>query len=317
MKGKPMHGHLPTILAALILFHSTPAGSEAIPQWRSGFETGFPGEWLDWDNGSWTESGVPSPGFTEAWTIVDTTEFPDVWADDHCYKGWILDASSDGTSHRAYPGIHVDIPSPLVNSFMVWLEADYDAMSDSDWIHFATWGNNIDWDVHTMSVRRRRVEMAHLDWSYIGPEPQPDFPLGTWVRFTAYIHYTPGGDGLVYVWQDGVPILEGHYTTRTGQNLMRAHWGMYASGSVDQGVQYNDEIQIWSLTEPLTDFTTEPPSPYDTPRPDEEPDVDVPDGEPPLDPGPDGATDTSVDPGTDGTGDDGSSASGCGCALAS
>jgi hypothetical protein len=293
-----------SILASLILLHPVPAGAEAIPEWRSGFETGFPGEeWLDYDGGAWTESGVPNPGLTEAWTIVDPGTWPHVLAGEHAYKGWILDASSDGSSHRAYPGIHVDIPSPLVNRFWVWLEADYDAMSDPEWIHFATWGNNPDWEVHTMSVRRRRVEMAHLDWSYIGPEPQPDFPLGRWVRFTVYIHYPPAGDGHVHVWQDGVPVLEGHYTTRTGQNLMRAHWGMYASGSVDQGTQYNDEIQIWSLTEPLTDFTTEPPSPYDDPVP--------PDGEP------DASTDAAADPGTDGADDDGSPASGCGCALVS
>ncbi len=301
---------------ALVLLAQGTAVAEAIPQWRSGFETGFPGdEWLDYDSGAWTESGVPNPGTTEAWTIVDRTEFDDVWADEHCYKGWIFGASPDGSSHRAYPGIHVDIPSPLVNRFMVYLDADYDAMSDSDWIHFATWGNNPDWEVHTMSVRRRVVEMAHLDWSYIGPTPQPEFPLRTWVRFTVYIHYTPGGDGLVYVWQDGVPVLEGHYTTRTGQNLMRAHWGMYASGSVDQGTQYNDEIQIWSLTEPLSDFTTEPPSPYDDVLPDEAPDADVPEADASPEPSVDASTDPSTDPADDAADDGQDDAAGCGCAL--
>jgi hypothetical protein len=271
-------------LALLSLAAPRRAAADAIPQWRSGFETGYPGdEWLDYDNGSWTASGVPNPGFAEAWTIVDSAAWPHVLEGVHAYEGWILGESADGSSHRAYPVIHVDVPSPLVNRFSVWLEADYDAMDAPDWIHFATWGNNPDWDVHTMSVRDRRLEMAHLDWSYIGPEPQPDFPLGRWVRFSVYIHYPPGGDGLVYVWQDGEPVLEGHYTTRTGQNLMRAHWGMYASGAVDQGVEYDDDIQIWSLTEPLTDFSTEPPSPYDEPGPpDDLPDaaVDAMDGEP-------------------------------------
>jgi hypothetical protein len=132
-------------------------------------------------------------------------------------------------------------------------------------VHFATWGNNPDWNVHTMSVRDRKLEMAHLAWSYIGPQPQPDFPLKQWVRFTAYIHYQ-GATGYIRVWQDGVPVLEGDYTQVAGTSLMRAHWGWYSSGSIDQGVQYNDEIQIWTLSEPLTDLTTEPPSPY-TPDP--------------------------------------------------
>ena len=60
-------------------------------------------------------------------------------------------------------------------------------------------------------------------------------------------------------------MLEGTYTTVAGTNLMRAHWGWYSSGSIDQGVQYNDEIQIWTLGSPLTDLEPEPPSPYGVP----------------------------------------------------
>jgi uncharacterized membrane protein YgcG len=198
----------------------------------------------------------------EAWTIVDTSD-PHVFAGSHAYKGWPF--AVQGESHRAYPLVHLDVPSPLVNSFMVWLDVDYDQLSAPEWIHFATWCNNPDWNVHTMSVRDRKLEMAHLSWSYIGPAPQPDFPLQQWVRFTAYINYE-GASGYVRVWQDGVPVLEGTYTNTTGTNLQRAHWGWYSSGSIDQGVQYNDEIQIWTLSEPLTDLNTEPPSPY-TPDP--------------------------------------------------
>ncbi len=36
---------------------------------------------------------------------------------------------------------------------------------------------------------------------------------------------------------------------------------MYASGSVSQGVQYNDEILICTLDEPLTDLVHEPSCP--------------------------------------------------------
>lgn len=238
------------------------------PQWYSGFEQGFPGEWLDYDGGSYSASGTVNPGKTEAWTIVDKQQFPDVFAGNHAYKGWIIDANPPGESHRAYPVIHCDIPSPLVNSFMVYLDVDYNQLDVPDWIHFATWANNEDWEVHTMSVCDRKLEMAHLSWSYIGPEPQPDFPLNQWVRLTVYIDYPPNGTGMVHVWQDGVPVLEGAYTARSGQSLMRAHWGMYASAEITQGVQYNDEIQIWSLSDPLTDFSMEPPSPYTTPAAD-------------------------------------------------
>lgn len=252
-------------LALVLLVLSPQARGAPKPEWYSGFETGFPGEWLNYDNGTYTASGVPNPGMQEAWTIVSKTQEPQgVFAGTHGYKGWILGANPAGTNHRAYPAIHCDIPSPLVNSFMVYLDVDYTKLAASDWIHFATWGNNPDWEVHTMSVRDRKLEMAHLSWSYIGPTPQPDFPLKKWVRFTVYIHYPPGGQGLVHVWQDGTPVLTGNYTARSGQNLQRAHWGMYTNPEVTQGLQYNDEIQIWSLSAPLTDLTTEPPSPYAT-----------------------------------------------------
>jgi len=198
----------------------------------------------------------------EAWTIVDTSD-PNVPAGSHAYKGWPIAAQAD--SHRAYPVLHSDIASPLVNSFLVYLDVDYDALAVEEWVHFATWGNNPDWAVHTMSVRDRKLEMAHLTWSYIGPAPQPDFPLRQWVHMTAYIDYQ-GAEGYIRVWQDGAAVLEGTYTTVAGTSLQRSHWGWYSSGSITQGVQYNDEVQIWQLDAPLSDLDTEPASPY-TPDP--------------------------------------------------
>ena len=130
------------------------------------------------------------PGFNEAWTIVDAlvpTSSP------------AATRTRGGRSPRKPTGIartrafHSDIPSPLVNSFLVYLDLDYDALAAHEWVHFATWGNNPDWAVHTMSVRDRKLEMAHLNWSYIGPTPQPEFPLRHWVRFTAYLNYQGAG----------------------------------------------------------------------------------------------------------------------------
>jgi MYXO-CTERM domain-containing protein len=238
----------------------------ARPAWSTGFEEGFPGEFLDWDDGSFSANGSQRSGRTASWAIADASQGAPTFGGEHVYKGWVH--ASGSSSHRAYPVIHVNIPSPLVNSFMVYLDADY-AQLGANWVHFATWGNDADWTVHTMSVRARKLEMAHLDWEWIGPSPQPDFPLKRWVRFTVYIHYRPQGDGTVVVWQDGAPIMRGRYTDTTGQNLMRAHWGMYASGGTSSAVQYNDDIQIWTLSEPLTNFTDEPESPYVEQEPEE------------------------------------------------
>jgi len=248
---------LATTVLSFCAFSGSALAQQAKPAWYSGFEEGFPGEWLDWGDGSFTTSGNANSGLAEAWTILKGGDL--VYAGEHVYKGWAVSAKSD--SHRAYPVIHVDIPSPLVNSFMVYLDVDYSNLSSSDWVHFATWGNNEDWAVHTLSVRERKLEMAHLSWRYIGPGSQPEFPLRRWVRLTAYIHYD-GDEGYVRLWQDGVAMLEGTYTAVPGRNLMRAHWGWYSNGAVSRGVQYNDEIQIWTLDEPLTNLEREPPSPY-------------------------------------------------------
>jgi len=236
--------------------------------WQSGFEKGFPGgEWLDLSNDSPAPQGVMPSGQVSAWTIVDRKSGEPVFAGNYAYRGWI-----EGTSnypHRAYPVVHVDIPTPLVNTFHAYLDADYGQMSPTDWIHFGTWGNydpdtkTGQWALHTMAVRDRKLEFAHVSpfhGEYIGPENIPDFPLRRWVRFTVYILYE-GATGFVQVWQDGVPMLRAEVSNLTlhpGTNLRTAHWGMYASGSVGQGVQYNDELMICTLSAPLTDLFREP-----------------------------------------------------------
>lgn len=233
--------------------------------WESGFENGFPGEWDTYDNGSWSPDGSMPVDRVSAWTIVDAGVEP-VFSGDHGYKGWIWGPSND--SHRAYPGISLMATTPIVNTFMVRLDVDYDALGP-EWIHFGTWGNFLAEDqsglyaLHTMSVRERKLEFAHTepflgDW--IGPEPQPDFPTGQWVRFTVYAHYE-GDTGVVQAWQDGVPVLRAAVSQLAefpGTWLSYAHWGMYAGATASTGTQYNDDIRIWQLDAPLVDLEAEP-----------------------------------------------------------
>ncbi len=242
------------------------AGAGCTLAWSSGFENGFPGEWLNYDNGSYSANGTMPAGRVSAWTIIDSGSGEPIYSGEHGYKGWIVAAAAE--SHRAYPGIHTDIPTPAVNTFMVNLDADYGQMGPSEWIHFGTWGNEDDqgngvWALHTMSVRDSKLEFAHTNpfsGEYIGPAPRPDFPLRQWIRFTVYIHYE-GTTGTVQVWQDGVPMLRAEVSALAadpGTNLTRAHWGMYASAETTQGIQYNDDVRIWTLDQPLTDLDTEP-----------------------------------------------------------
>lgn len=235
---------------------------QATKEWQSGFETGFPGEFLDYDDGSWSASGDPISGKAEAWTIVDESDPLVMWGN-HAYKGFPTGPTSESV-HRAYPVVYLDVPSPAVNSFMTYIDADFSQVSASEWIHLATYANNPDWVVFTMSVRDKKLEMAHLDWDYVGPAPQPDFPLRKWVRMTTYMEFN-GSSTLVEVWQDGVHIFEGHFTDDNGTTLQRVHWGWYSSAGWTEGVEYDDEIQVWSLSDKITDFTDEPESPYGTP----------------------------------------------------
>ncbi|RIK96313.1 MAG: hypothetical protein DCC71_22510 [Proteobacteria bacterium] len=208
-------------------------------------------------------------GSTSAWTIVSRGSGHPVRSGDRAYRGWVTGASS--SSHRPYPGLSTGdggstppaIASPIVNTFWVWLDTDYNALSPSDWISLGTWGNNTDWIVHTLSVRDRRLEFAHtvpFAGQYIGPQPMPTFPLRRWVRITAYIEYN-GSIGNVRVWQDGVPMLRGDWTQRPGTTLRRAHWGLYANGAVRSANMYNDDVSVWTLSERITDFSREPRPP--------------------------------------------------------
>jgi hypothetical protein len=239
--------------------------------WQSGFENGFPdGEWLDSDTGSYSLDGAMPAGRVSAWTIVHRESGEPVFAGNHAYKGWITGTAEN--SHRAYPGLHLAISTPLVNTFFVFLDADYERMSALDWIHLGTWGNHDKatesgrWALHTMAVRDRKLEFAHTSpfhGEYIGPATPADFPLRRWVRLTAYMVYQDT-TGFIQVWQDGVPVLRATVPglkENPGTLLRTAHWGMYASGSVRRAVQYNDEIRICTLNAPLTDLIREPQCP--------------------------------------------------------
>jgi hypothetical protein len=258
-------------LVSIILLAASIPGHANQTVWRSGFENGFPGtEWFDYDNGSYSPSGAMPAGRTSAWTIVNRSSGEPVQSGNYAYKGWITGKAQ--SSHRAYPVVHLDIQTPLINTFMVYLDADYSRMSQTDWIHFGTWGNQDPdtrigaWALHTMAVRDRKLEFAHVapfHGTYIGPLPQADFPIGRWVRLTLYILYQ-GNTGLIQAWQDGVPILRAEVSQlerSPGTRLRTAHWGIYGSGTIDHGVQYNDDISICTLNAPLIDLAPEPACP--------------------------------------------------------
>jgi hypothetical protein len=235
--------------------------------WQSGFEASFPSrEWLDYDEGGYSATGALPPNRASAWSIVDNQSGEPVFAGKRAYKGWITGPAA--SSHRAYPVVHTDIPTPLVNSFMVYLDVDYGRMRNA-WLSLGTWGNydpihkTGKWALHTMAIRNRKLEFAHVSpftGRYLGAAPQAEFPLRRWVRLTLYIQYA-GDNGLVQVWQDGTPIVQAKIPAlqaHSGTRLRTAHWGLYASGDLDHGALYNDEISICTLDAPLRNLIDEP-----------------------------------------------------------
>ncbi|MBI5723534.1 MAG: hypothetical protein HZA50_06215 [Planctomycetes bacterium] len=231
---------------------------QAIPVWQSGFEDPSLGEWSYIARHVFSRDGKLLAGRMESYAI--TTE--NVFSGRYAYKGWIVGAQTE--CHRPYPCHGFRVESPIVNSWYVWLDCDPTKFADRDWIHFATWCNS-KWGpgLHTMSVRSKALvlEMCHCDWKWVGPPEMRKFPLKKWVRFTYYGHYRPAGDGKIWVWMDGKLIFEAQ-KNHSNQFFEAVHWGMYTNGNVDNGVQYNDDIQVWRLSAPWADRNREPPSPY-------------------------------------------------------
>lgn len=253
--------------------------------WSSGFENLFPGprdtnggkgEWLDFPgaHNNLTKTGTLPPGHPRgsAWMIQhrDVCRI-EPFRGDHVFKGEIF--HSDTESHRAYPCIvlPVTLTKPMVNSFMVYLDVDYNDMTDREWISLATWCNgwwNNNGGLHTLSVMGTgKLETAHMDeCSYVGPRPQPDFPVKKWMRVTWYWYPRSDqgdGDGKVLVWIDGRLMFQGVHNAKSADQAA-FHWGMYGRSSIERGVMYNDDVQFWTLSAPWPDAEVEPPSPYGT-----------------------------------------------------
>ena len=251
-------------LALVLIAEYANAEPKAKLVWRSGFEKGFPSsEWSRYDNGSFLPSGKPIAGRKAAWAIIGKRSFAKILAGSSSYKGWVIESKKDSKTHRAYPGLQTKILSPLVNSFWVYIDVDYENLQRrpggrSDWISFATYSNDPEWnDVFTLSINQRGIlHMHHLNWKHV-QKPKP-FPVQRWVRITVYIDF---GSGEVVVWQDGKRVLTGNYDKGSEDALRQAHWGMYSNNKVSSGIMFNDEVAIWTLSEPWKS-EQEPPAPY-------------------------------------------------------
>ncbi len=235
--------------------------------WSSGFENGVPGEWLNYITNFSADGSLPNGAM--GWTVVNRSSGEPVFSGNYAYRGRVQGRynSPDGT-RRAYPVRTDDLPTPMVSTFMIYLDVNYNQMNTNDWISIATYSNNpdkINWpDIHGLSVVNRRLEMAHMEvpgfsGQYVGPSPQPEFPVRRWVRMTVYIHYQSNRDGIVHVWQDGVRVFTGIQRSQSASTMATVmHWGIYTNNADFNATLYNDELSIWHLDQPLSQFDREP-----------------------------------------------------------
>ncbi len=200
----------------------------------------------------------------------------------YMYAGYITSAKSQ--SHRAYPcvdynGIFSDpagIENPIVNQWWVWFDDEGETWSMGYWHHFLTLAD-INWNVITMSAfapydgAEKEVSIAHTGTVWNAPRAERIMPQKEWVLFSVYIDpfftHNTGEAGLMVCWMNGKKIIVGGGEFVPGRNnladmgdlLVKAHWGVYGSGGLTKGRQYNDDYGVWKAAA----FDTLPPSPPD------------------------------------------------------
>jgi hypothetical protein len=233
--------------------------------WFEDFETGTYERWTGQTYGGGWGDACESNGF-------DTTN-PHAGVRSH--RSEIVCASSDSV-HRGYGGIQfagdsvlpgftnsgvgLDAPDGVVNTFWSYLDVPYD-FGGGRWMSLWTVNSACDYSERVVTLgfedASRRITPAHVwdtggrvEWS----PGAPAFPLRRWTRVTVYVNYHRGE---LHVWQDGVSVVHATFS-RPSTDLCQWHWGAYSSGDNTDLVLFEDDMSLWKLEEPLTDFSREP-----------------------------------------------------------
>ncbi len=186
-----------------------------------------------------------------------------------------VDCASD-QSHRVYGGVQfngdepvetytnsgvgIDAPGGVVTTFWNWLDAEN--LGPGRWFSPFTVNNSCNWrdSVITLAVEDStgRLKTSHIQGNNGGQVTYADdiqpFPLKQWVRVTVYMNYHTGE---FHVWQDGKSTTHATFK-RNSQEICQFHWGLYASRPNEHITLFEDDISVWKLETPLTDFESEP-----------------------------------------------------------
>ena len=220
-----------------------PDGDEAAHRLRVGRRR-RPASSITWmDNGFYVQptQTMPNPNHTSAWTYVDASQAPGVVTTGHAYKGWIT-ATDSPSSHRPYPILDRtsagDTPFAgpvVVNEWRVYLDQGNagKGVGTSHWIQFATLGN-IGWYDNLMrfNVDDGKVVAEGAAFQYVGPTPQPEFPIGKRVTYTVYKDFENDVQTW-HLWQDGVSIF--HFSgTNPGVAISSSRTGGSTRGTTSR-----------------------------------------------------------------------------------
>jgi hypothetical protein len=232
--------------------------------WFEDFETGNYDRWTGRTYGNEWGNGCQSNRF----------DYTNVRSGRGSHRSEIVCRNSE--SHRGYGGIQfsgetvlsgytnrgvgLEAPYGVVNTYWSWLDTPYD-FGGGRWFSFWTVNSSCDYSERVITLgledATRRLTPAHI-WDTGGrvtwSPGAPSFPLRRWVRTTLYVNYARGE---MHAWQDGVSVFHATFSRPT-RDMCQWHWGAYASGDNTDIVLYEDDMSLWKLEEPLTDFSVEP-----------------------------------------------------------
>jgi hypothetical protein len=179
------------------------------------------------------------------------------------HHAWIETANSPSTvfqnrNHCAYPTIQFQRtnasagPTPVCTEIYVWADFDLqdrEGQLEDQWLSFATFTDDVsdDWQ-RTVLVNvnhRGEVHLQHTptqgQQEHIFQSPDITFPYREWAKLTVELDFS--ATCFAKAWLNDV--LVSHAEVRGVQNrLAQAHFGLYASPSLESGEILNDKLSI-------------------------------------------------------------------------
>jgi len=193
-------------------------------------------------------------------TFHDLTDSK-VYSGDYAHKAWIdgdnLQSTASDKNHRGYPTVQFQntnegvFKTPCYISLKVWLDVELEknTAGEDDWFSFATFTDDEsdNW-ARTVLVNLSADGFVHLqhttnqgEQTSIFQTTDIAFPQKEWVELKMYLDFRD--NGYAKVWQNGELVSHSEIGNITNK-LSQAHFGLYCSPQLSQGVVFNDDLVI-------------------------------------------------------------------------